>query len=102
PVARTRVRDIGLTRCPESLYRDQRLQELMTKNHGTITLDTFKEGFADTFGSPDAILRTPKARLGGNLSGTVASIIMDTTDKKMWIAPSPYLGINYTEYSLDF
>lgn len=101
PVARARVTDIGLRRCPESLYRDQRVLDHMKAHHGKISVETFKDAFADTFGSPSAVLRTPKARPGGNLSGTVASIIMDTTAKKMWIAPSPYLGAHYTEYSLE-
>ncbi|MFC3052902.1 C45 family autoproteolytic acyltransferase/hydolase [Kordiimonas pumila] len=102
PVARSKILDIGLRRCPESLYRDQRVLDHMMANHGKITIDTFKEAFTDTFGTPDAVLRTPKARPGGNLSGTVASIIMDTMDRKMWVAPSPYLQVNYTEYSLDY
>lgn len=100
PIARQEVEDIGLARCPESLYRDHRMQEHMTANAGSITVDTFKEGFADRFGSPDAILRSPKVRPGGNLSGTVASLIMDTTDRKLLAAPSPYLGPVYTEYDL--
>lgn len=100
PVARGQVKDIGLKRCPESLYRDQRLFEHFQAQGREISIDTFKTGFADTFGSPDAILRTPKQRPGGNLSGTVASLIMDSSAGRMWIAPSPYKGIRYQEYSL--
>ncbi len=102
PVARAKIHDIGLQRCPESLYRDQRIHDHFKAALGHVTIDTFKSAFADTFGAPDAILRTPKARPGGNLSGTVASLIMDTTNGRMLIAPSPYKGIHYTEYSLDF
>ena len=100
PVARGKVRDTGLQRCPESLYRDQRLLDHLNAHRGSIDLDLIKQGLADDFGAPDAILRTPKARPGGNLSGTVATLIMDTTAQKMWIAPSPYLGISFTEYSM--
>jgi len=102
PVARSSLADIGLKRCPESLYRDQRTLDYLQANKGQITVDTFKHVFADTFGSPDAVLRTPKARPGGNLSGTVVTLIMDTTQRKMWVAPSPYLGIDFTEYNLDY
>lgn len=98
PVAQARVLDIGLLRCPESLYRDQRVLEFMRARKGAITLETFKEAFADTFGAPDAVLRTPKARAGGNLSGTVATLIMDATDRRMWLAPLPFESINFTEY----
>lgn len=102
PVARGNVMDIGLQRCPESLYRDQRVTEAMRAAKGTITSDTIKAALADTFGTPDAVLRSPKARPGGNLSGTVATILMDTTMGKMWVAPSPYKGIHFTEYSLKY
>ncbi|GIL39127.1 C45 family autoproteolytic acyltransferase/hydolase [Roseiterribacter gracilis] len=101
PIARARLHDIGLRRCPESLYRDQRLLEHLQAHHGAIDIDVLKAGFADTFGSPDAILRTPKQRPGGNLSGTVATLIMDLTARRMWIAPSPYLGARFTEYGFD-
>ncbi len=100
PVARGKIQDIGLLRCPESLYRDQRTLNLMNAAHGRIDIDTFKRAFSDTFGAPDAVLRTPKKRPGGNLSGTVASLIMDTTAGKMWLAPRPYQGVEFTEYSI--
>lgn len=102
PVARARVEDTGLRRCPESLYRDQRVTDYLGARAGAIDTETFKAAFADRFGSPDAVLRTPKARPGGNLSGTVATIIMDTTAGKMWVAPSPYRDIRFSEYRLDY
>ena len=106
PIARAKLIDIGLQRCPESIYRDQRMQEYLHADIGKISIDTFKAGFADRFGAPDAILRTPKARPGGNLSGTVATLIMDTTAHTMWLAPSPYKcsgqAVEFTQYSLDF
>lgn len=97
-VARTMIRDIGLLRCPESLYRDQRVQDHLSARVGDISIADFKVAFADDFGTPDAVLRSPKARPGGNLSGTVASLIMDTTAQRMWLAPRPYESIHYTEY----
>lgn len=100
PVARAKVRDTGLERCPESLYRDQRMIDHLTRHLGKIDVKMMKEGFGDVFGAPDAILRTPGARPGGNLSGTVATLIMDAGQGRMWVAPSPYLGARFTEYSL--
>jgi len=89
--------DIGLQRCPESLYRDARARRHM---QGLVDLDTIKSALADNWGSPDAVLRSPKLREGGTVSATVASEIMDAASGKMWLAPRPYLGIEYTEYSL--
>jgi isopenicillin-N N-acyltransferase-like protein len=102
PVARARIRDVGLQQCPESLYRDQRVDQHLRNRHGAITIDTFKEAFADRFGAPDAVLRSPKPRSNGTVSATVASLVMDTTQRKIWVAPSPYKGIEYTQYDLAF
>lgn len=100
PVARTKLTDIGLLRCPESLYRDSRVREHLMAERGAINIATVKTALADTFGTPDAVLRMPKARPGGNISATVATEIMDTTAGSLWIAPSPYKDIRFTEYSL--
>lgn len=104
PVARGQIDDIGLKRCPELLYRDQRAMAMLNEKHGHIGVAELQAILADDFGSPDAILRQPKARPGGNLSGTVASVIMDLTARKMWIAPSPYrdsANIAYQCYGFD-
>jgi isopenicillin-N N-acyltransferase like protein len=101
PIARAKLQDVGLQRCPESLYRDQRTLEHFQRASGAITVETFKIAFADRFGAPDAVLRTPKARPGGNLSGTVATLIMDLGKRRMWLAPSPYKGVHFTEYGFD-
>ena len=100
PSAMANVRDLGLRRTPETLYRDSRAFAVLQTNHGKITTETFKQAFADEYGKPDSILRHPAVRPGGSLSATVASIIMDTVAKKMWIAKSPYKGIKYKEYGL--
>jgi isopenicillin-N N-acyltransferase-like protein len=102
PVARARVRDVGLQQCPESLYRDQRVYEHLHNRRGAITMKTLQEAFADRFGEPDAVLRSPKPRSNGTVSATVASLIMDTTQRTMWVAPSPYKGTHYTQYDLAF
>lgn len=68
-----------------------------------ISAETLKEAFADRFGEADAVLRSPpKPRSNGTVSATVASLIMDTTERRMWVAPSPYKGVHYTEYDLAF
>jgi isopenicillin-N N-acyltransferase-like protein len=100
PAALARVRDVGLRRTPESLYRDSRVGSILKSNRGQICVNTFKRAFADDYGTPDAVLRQPAARPGGNLSATVASLIMDSTAKTMWIARAPYRDPLYVEYTL--
>lgn len=100
--AQSKLIDYGLTRCPESLYRDRRVRERARKEVGSIKEDTFRSIFSDSYGAPHAILRTPTVRPGGNLSGTVATILMNTTTGALWMARSPYDGdISYSEYGLE-
>ncbi len=99
PAALVRVRDLGVRRTPDSLYRDSRANTLIRDAGGDITVDTIKSALADTYGAPDAVLRSPAPRPGGNISGTVASVIMDTTHLRLWLRPSPYKQTEYSEYS---
>ncbi len=97
PAALVKHNDIGLQRCPESLYRDARARKHM---QGSVDLDSIKATLADVWGSPDAVLRSPKVREGGSVSATVASEIMDAAQGKMWLASRPFLDISYSEYCL--
>ena len=99
--ARIKVKDRGLATNADSLYRDLRVRRYLLRDLGRITVDTLKEALADRFGAPRAVCRSATTGPGGKVSSTVASVIMDTTDQKMWIAPRPYGPHCYTEYSLD-
>ncbi|MEX0299851.1 MAG: C45 family autoproteolytic acyltransferase/hydrolase [Kordiimonas sp.] len=98
PGALAQLRDISFLRTPETLYRDSRTAAILEQAKGQISRETFIEAFSDTYGAPDSVLRSPAVRPGGVPSATVASIIMDTTDKKMWISAAPYEGNEYVEY----
>ena len=41
PAALANLKDVGLRRTPESLYRDSRVFSVLEKDHGKITIDTF-------------------------------------------------------------
>lgn len=99
--ALAKVKDIGLKTNADSLYRDRRVRALLKGRAGNLTVEDFKEAFADSYGSPRAVCRSPVAGPGGKTSSTVATIIMDTTDKKMWVAKRPYGPHRYKEYTLD-
>lgn len=100
PVACQQLRDLSLARHPESLHRDGRTKRQLQAARGQISVDTLKAIFADRFDAPNAICRSPAYRADGSYSATVANLIMDTTDGKMWVAPAPYDQCVYTEYSL--
>lgn len=101
PGALAKLRDVGLRTNADSLYRDRRVRALLEERAGRLTVDDFREAFADRYGSPRAVCRSPVTGPGGRSSSTVATIIMDTTDKKMWVAKRPYGPHSYKEYSLD-
>ncbi len=100
PVALQAVQDLSLMRHPESLHRDSRVHRALNHAYGNITVDTFKEALADRFDSPNAVCRSPAYREDGAHSCTVANLIMDSAMGKMWVAPAPYEGADYTEYAL--
>jgi len=101
PLALAAVEDVGLLRHPESLLRDKRARDQLDRDGCAVTLDSFKRAFADRYGAPDSICRSPAQRTDGSLSATVASLVMDASAGRMWIAPAPYLdGAHYTEYRL--
>jgi len=101
PIALTKVTDIGLLRHPESLYRDKRVFEHLDADGDAITTESFERAFADDYGAPNAVCRSPSERSDGSVSATVASLIMDAGAGRLWLAPLPYEGAHYTEFRLD-
>lgn len=99
--ALAKVKDVGLGTNSDSLYRDRRLREFLEQRAGLITIETLKEGLSDRYGAPRAVCRSPVEGPGGKVSSTVATIIMDTVERKMWVAKRPYGPHSYQEYSLE-
>ncbi|HVW67429.1 MAG TPA: C45 family peptidase [Steroidobacteraceae bacterium] len=97
PSARAAVRDLGLFTNADSLYRDSRVRRYLVRDRGRVTLSTIQAALQDRFGSPRAVCRSP---IPGKSSSTVATIIMDTTERIMWVAPRPYGPHRFTEYRL--
>ena len=98
--ARAKVVDTGIRTNGDSLYRDRRVRRYLMEEHGRITTDTLKRAFQDRYGSPRAVCRTPVSGPGGKTSSTVATIVMDTSARRMWIAPRPYGPHEFSEYRL--
>lgn len=101
PGALAKVRDVGLETNADSLYRDRRVTKRLRQRLGRLGPSDFKEAFSDQYGAPRAVCRSPVTGPGGKTSSTVATVIMDTTAKKMWIARRPYQEHAYREYALD-
>lgn len=101
PAALAKVKDVGLETNVDSLYRDRRVRSYLMQRAGNLTVEDFKAAFSDKYGSPRAVCRAPVTGPGGKTSSTVATVIMDTTDRKMWIARRPYGPHRYAEYAFD-
>ena len=102
--ARARVVDTGLAMSPDSIYRDSRVERRLSQSAGSIVRADLEDAFADTYGAPLAVLRSPARDDSRDRepSSTVATIIMDTSTGTMWAAPAPYAGdISFTEYRLN-
>ncbi len=102
--ARARVVDTGLASAPSSIYRDSRVESRLAQCIGHVTPTDMEDAFADTYGTPSAVLASPGADSAGAAepSSTVATVIMDTTERVMRVARAPYAGdITFSEYRLD-
>jgi isopenicillin-N N-acyltransferase-like protein len=101
PVALGKLREAGTPSTPESFYRDWRVKQILKAKHGKLTAEDMKAAFFDDFGTPYAVCRPPRPSQHGNLSATVAMVIMRPAEGIMEVAPLPALNRTFTTYSLD-
>jgi len=98
--ALAKVSDEGLKVAPCSLHRVRRVRESLQAKIGSIVLSDFITALADKFDNPHGVCAEPDTGPGGDNSSTVATILMNVNEGKMWIATRPYEPHSYTEYSL--
>ncbi|EXF93205.1 peptidase C45 [Pseudomonas fluorescens HK44] len=100
PVALGKLREAGLNSVPESLYRDVRVRQILSETPGQLTAEHLKQAFFDDFGTPWAVCRPPLSNMAGNLSATVAMVVMRPAKGLMEVAPLPAVNREFTTYSL--
>ncbi|HEX7916369.1 C45 family peptidase [Rudaea sp.] len=100
PIARVKLTDLGIRNNSDSIYRQRRVAAVLQAKRGGISIDDIKAALFDEFGKPDSVLRSPKPVSFESISATVATTIMDTAARKMWIARAPYLNRVFAEYTL--
>jgi len=101
PVALGKLTDTGIASTPDSLYRDLRVQGLLTPHTGRIDRDTVKAALFDNFASPWSVCRPPRPSLSSNVSATVAMIVMEPALGVMEVAMLPGLNREFARYTLD-
>jgi hypothetical protein len=99
-IALTKITDTGTPRVPESFYRDWRVRKLLDEAGRKLTVSDLKEAFFDDFLTPYAVCRPPRPNETGNLSATVAMVVMQPAKGIMEVAPLPALNRQFTRYSL--
>ncbi|MDF2809814.1 MAG: acyl-CoA--6-aminopenicillanic acid acyltransferase [Microvirga sp.] len=99
PIALAKLKDTGLVSVPESVYRDWRVRRLLDEAGAKLTTNDLKHAFFDNFLSPHAVCRPPRPAMSGNLSATVAMVIMEPARGMMEVAPLPALNREFTRYS---
>ncbi|NML47312.1 acyl-CoA--6-aminopenicillanic acid acyltransferase [Ramlibacter sp. G-1-2-2] len=101
PVALGKLRDTGIANSPDSLYRDVRVRQLLEADSGKLGLDHLRAAFFDDFAKPWSVCRPPRMTVEGNMSASVAMVLMDPAAGRMEVAPLPALNREFTTYSLD-
>ncbi len=99
PVALTKLKDTGIASVPESFYRDWRVRQRLETGGRKLARNDLKQALFDDFGSPYAVCRPPRPGRGGNLSATVAMIVMEPAAGIMEVAPLPAICRSFTRYS---
>jgi isopenicillin-N N-acyltransferase like protein len=101
PVALQKLRETGIPRSPDSLYRDLRVRNALARLPGKVELDTLRTAFFDDFASPWSVCRPPRLKSDNELSATVAMILMDPAIGLMEVAPLPAVNKTFATYRLE-
>lgn len=102
PVARSKYKDIKVPASPDTLYRKRRVDSILSPRLGKVTMEDIITALFDDFGYPRSVCRPPvKDSFQNGESMTVAMIVMDVTDRTMFVCAEPHTNKKFTKYKLD-
>jgi isopenicillin-N N-acyltransferase like protein len=96
--------DVSLWVMPDSPFRLERLGSAVGRADGKLSIDDFRSFLADHANYPSGICCHPDARMAVHDQGaTVASVLMDLDEKRMWVADghpctNPYRELDYAGF----
>ena len=97
-------KDVGLWVMPDSPFRLERIRSAVADAGGRVSLDTFREALTDHANYPSGVCCHPDERFSVYDQGaTVASILMDLDERRMWVSDGqpctfPYRELDYTAF----
>jgi isopenicillin-N N-acyltransferase-like protein len=101
PIALTKLKDTGVAFSPCTLYREQRVRDLLSVKVGDITPDAVKSALLDDFQSPWSVCRPPRQDFGRDTrSATVSTVVMQPKLGVMEVANLPAVNPTFTRYEL--
>jgi isopenicillin-N N-acyltransferase-like protein len=101
PIALSKLKDTGIAFSPCTLYREQRVRDLLTPDVGRITVESVKQALLDDFQSPWSVCRPPRPDFGRDTrSATVSTVVMQPASRLMEVANLPALDRTFTRYEL--
>ena len=90
--------DVGLPTMPDSLFRRSRLASLVGPGEAPVTRARLEAAFADHAGHPFGVCSHEDTRVVAvDQYATIASLIMDLTEKRMWLASGNPCAVPYVE-----
>jgi isopenicillin-N N-acyltransferase like protein len=96
--------DVSLWVMPDSPFRLEQLGSAVGRADGKLSIDDFRSFLADHANYPSGICCHPDARMAVHDQGaTVASVLMDLDEKRMWVADghpctNPYRELDYAGF----
>lgn len=101
PVALAKLKDTGIALSPCTLYREQRVREMLAPRAGDITVEAVKQALLDDYQSPWSVCRPPRSDFGRDTrSATVSTVVMQPELGVMEVANLPALDPTFTTYRL--
>lgn len=98
------ITDVSPWAMPDSPFRLARLRSAVASARPRLALDDFRAALADHANFPSGICCHPDGRLVPHDQGqTVASVLMDLDERRMWLADGhpcsrPYRELDYSEF----
>ncbi|WP_027350994.1 C45 family autoproteolytic acyltransferase/hydolase [Halotalea alkalilenta] len=100
-VALAKLQERGIETSPDSLYRAWRVRRRLEASGKRVGVDDLKAAFFDDFASPYSVCRPPRPGFQGDLSATVAMVMMEPALGRLEVAPLPALNQEFGQYHLQ-